>query len=79
MRNIQLPFFVKLKVCTPRFDIKFNFLTSIFFLSAEYDSNFQLVQKQKFKIPDHLMIHDWAFTDTHYIVFANRIKLDIPG
>nr|ADM88552.1 CCD7-like protein [Lotus japonicus] len=49
------------------------------FTFSEYDSNFQLVQKQKFKIPDHLMIHDWAFTDTHYIVFANRIKLDIPG
>lgn len=25
------------------------------------------------------MIHDWAFTDTHYILLGNRIKLDIPG
>ncbi|KAE8691192.1 hypothetical protein F3Y22_tig00110890pilonHSYRG00028 [Hibiscus syriacus] len=30
-------------------------------------------------IPDHLMIHDWiwAFTDTRYILFGNRIKLDV--
>ncbi|KAK4372041.1 hypothetical protein RND71_007425 [Anisodus tanguticus] len=45
----------------------------------EFDSNFQLLQSQEFEIPDHLMIHDWAFTDTHYILFGNRIKLDIPG
>ncbi|XP_020208676.1 carotenoid cleavage dioxygenase 7, chloroplastic [Cajanus cajan] len=49
------------------------------FTFTEYDSNFNVVQKQNFKIPDHLMIHDWAFTDTHYIVFANRIKLDVLG
>lgn len=35
--------------------------------------------KQEFNIPDHLMIHDWAFTETHYILFANRIKLDLAG
>ncbi|KAE9617863.1 putative oxidoreductase [Lupinus albus] len=49
------------------------------FIFSEYDSNFKLVQKQEFKIPDHMMIHDWAFTDTHYIIFANRIKLDVLG
>ncbi|XP_027335341.1 carotenoid cleavage dioxygenase 7, chloroplastic [Abrus precatorius] len=49
------------------------------FTITEYDSNFKVVQKQIFRIPDHLMIHDWAFTDTHYIVFANRIKLDVLG
>nr|XP_007140782.1 hypothetical protein PHAVU_008G141600g [Phaseolus vulgaris]ESW12776.1 hypothetical protein PHAVU_008G141600g [Phaseolus vulgaris] len=49
------------------------------FTFTEYDSNFNVVQKQNFRIPDHLMIHDWAFTDTHYIVFANRIKLDVLG
>lgn len=26
-----------------------------------------------------MMIHDWAFTDTHYILFANRVKLDPIG
>ncbi|KAH7566232.1 hypothetical protein JRO89_XS08G0121900 [Xanthoceras sorbifolium] len=49
------------------------------FTFYEYDSNFKLVQEQEFEIPDHLMIHDWAFTDTHYILFANRIKLDVIG
>ncbi|KAF5446180.1 hypothetical protein F2P56_031826 [Juglans regia] len=45
----------------------------------EFDSNFKLLMKQEFNIPDHLMIHDWAFTETHYILFANRIKLDLAG
>ncbi|KAK1586594.1 hypothetical protein Q3G72_004029 [Acer saccharum] len=49
------------------------------FTFYEFDKNFKMVQKQEFKIPDHLMIHDWAFTDTHYILFANRIKLDVIG
>ncbi|XP_028753454.1 carotenoid cleavage dioxygenase 7, chloroplastic-like [Neltuma alba] len=49
------------------------------FTFSEYDSEFKLVQKQEFKIPDQLMIHDWAFTDSHYIIFANRIKLDVLG
>ncbi|KAK4844190.1 hypothetical protein QYF36_017544 [Acer negundo] len=49
------------------------------FTFYEFDKNFKMVHKQKFKIPDHLMIHDWAFTDTHYILFANRIKLDVIG
>ncbi|KAJ9188507.1 hypothetical protein P3X46_003860 [Hevea brasiliensis] len=49
------------------------------FTFCEYDSDFNLLQRQKFNIPDHLMIHDWAFTDTHYILFANRIKLDVMG
>ncbi|PKA64156.1 Carotenoid cleavage dioxygenase 7, chloroplastic [Apostasia shenzhenica] len=45
----------------------------------EFDSNLELKQKKKFTISDHLMIHDWAFTDNHYILIANRIKLDLPG
>ncbi|KAH7862767.1 hypothetical protein Vadar_009218 [Vaccinium darrowii] len=49
------------------------------FTFYEFDSNFKLVQRREFDIPDHLMIHDWAFTDSHYILFGNRIKLDIPG
>ncbi|TYG40719.1 hypothetical protein ES288_D12G115800v1 [Gossypium darwinii] len=49
------------------------------FTFYELDSNFNLLQKQEFNIPDHLMIHDWAFTDTYYILFGNRIKLDIIG
>ncbi|XP_056174048.1 carotenoid cleavage dioxygenase 7, chloroplastic-like [Syzygium oleosum] len=49
------------------------------FTFYEFDSDFKLLQKKEFNIPDHLMIHDWAFTDTHYILFGNRIKLDISG
>ncbi|KAL3649422.1 Carotenoid cleavage dioxygenase 7, chloroplastic [Castilleja foliolosa] len=49
------------------------------FTFYEFDSNFKLVQSQEFSIPDHLMIHDWAFTDSHYILFGNRIKLDVGG
>lgn len=37
------------------------------------------MQTREFKIDDHLMIHDWAVTDTHYILFANRVKLNPIG
>jgi len=37
------------------------------------------VQRREFVLPDHLMIHDWAFTDSHYVLLGNRIKLDVPG
>ncbi|KAF5775572.1 putative oxidoreductase [Helianthus annuus] len=49
------------------------------FTFYEFDYNFKILQKQEFIIPEHLMIHDWAFTDSHYILFGNRIKLDILG
>ncbi|KAI8545431.1 hypothetical protein RHMOL_Rhmol07G0039000 [Rhododendron molle] len=49
------------------------------FTFYEFDTNFKLVQRREFTIPEHLMIHDWAFTDSHYILFGNRIKLDITG
>ncbi|XP_062226354.1 carotenoid cleavage dioxygenase 7, chloroplastic-like [Phragmites australis] len=49
------------------------------FTFYEFDANFALVQKREFVVPDHLMIHDWTFTDSHYVLLGNRIKLDIPG
>ncbi|KAG5538678.1 hypothetical protein RHGRI_019292 [Rhododendron griersonianum] len=49
------------------------------FTFYEFDTNFKLVQRREFTIPEHLMIHDWGFTDSHYILFGNRIKLDITG
>ncbi|XP_047063832.1 carotenoid cleavage dioxygenase 7, chloroplastic-like [Lolium rigidum] len=49
------------------------------FTFYEFDVGFGLVQKREFVLPAHLMIHDWAFTDSHYVVLGNRIKLDIPG
>jgi 9-cis-beta-carotene 9',10'-cleaving dioxygenase len=54
-------------------------LTGWFHHDAEFDAGFGLVQKREFVLPAHLMIHDWAFTDSHYVVLGNRIKLDIPG
>ena len=47
--------------------------------AAEFDADFALVQRREFVLPDHLMIHDWAFTDSHYVLLGNRIKLDVPG
>lgn len=38
-----------------------------------------LVQKQKFTINDHLLVHDWALTENYYIVVANRVKLNSLG
>nr|CAB3485330.1 unnamed protein product [Digitaria exilis] len=49
------------------------------FTFYEFDADFTLVQKREFVLPDHLMIHDWTFTDKHYVLLGNRIKLDIPG
>lgn len=48
-------------------------------IAAEFDRDFEVVQKRGYRIPDHLMIHDWAFTDTHYIIFGNRIRVDPLG
>ncbi|KAL8140411.1 hypothetical protein V2J09_006432 [Rumex salicifolius] len=45
----------------------------------EFDKDFNLVHKQEFKMSEQLMVHDWGFTDTHYLVFGNRIKLDFSG
>ncbi|KAH9627467.1 hypothetical protein KSS87_006158, partial [Heliosperma pusillum] len=45
----------------------------------EFDSSFKLLHKREFIINAHSMIHDWAFTDTHYIIFTNRVKVDILG
>ncbi|XP_010264426.2 PREDICTED: carotenoid cleavage dioxygenase 7, chloroplastic [Nelumbo nucifera] len=49
------------------------------FTFYEFDLDFKLLQKQEFNIPDHLMIHDWAFTDNYYVAVGNRIKLDVIG
>ncbi|KAL4567193.1 hypothetical protein LXL04_022768 [Taraxacum kok-saghyz] len=49
------------------------------FTFYEFDCNFKMLQKLEFKLQEHLMIHDWAFTDSYYVLFGNRIKLDILG
>lgn len=48
-------------------------------MDAEFDCNFEPKQKKEFVISEHMMIHDWAFTDNHYVLLGNRIKLDVPG
>lgn len=60
-------------------DTEDMFLPNSTFTFYEFDSNFELKQKKEFLIHDQLMIHDWAFTDSHYILTGNRIKLDVPG
>ncbi|KAK9742772.1 hypothetical protein RND81_03G196300 [Saponaria officinalis] len=45
----------------------------------EFDETFKLLNERAFQLSTHTMIHDWGFTDTHYILFANPIKLDILG
>ncbi|CAA2954239.1 carotenoid cleavage dioxygenase 7, chloroplastic [Olea europaea subsp. europaea] len=45
------------------------------FTFYEFDSNFKLLQSQEFIIPDHLMIHDWVFTDSHYILFGSMAAI----
>ncbi|KAI0500969.1 hypothetical protein KFK09_019187 [Dendrobium nobile] len=49
------------------------------FTFYEFDKNFELIQKKKYLISDQLMIHDWAFTDSYYIIMGNRIKTNILG
>ncbi|VFQ94609.1 unnamed protein product [Cuscuta campestris] len=49
------------------------------FTFYEFDATLELVQQEEYNIPDHLMIHDWALTDNFYVLFGNRIKLDLPG
>ena len=51
----------------------------LLYSSLEFDCDFKPIQKREFIISDHLMIHDWAFTDNYYILIGNRIKLDITG
>ncbi|KAG9452202.1 hypothetical protein H6P81_005106 [Aristolochia fimbriata] len=54
------------------------FLPRTTFTFYEYDTSFKLLNKRKFCIPEALMIHDWALTDTHYVIFGNRFKLHVP-
>ncbi|KAL4178675.1 hypothetical protein AMTRI_Chr13g83450 [Amborella trichopoda] len=49
------------------------------FTVYEFDSKFNLLQEKGFEILDHVMIHDWAFTEDHYILVANRVKIDVAG
>ncbi|KAH7687607.1 9-cis-beta-carotene 9'10'-cleaving dioxygenase protein, partial [Dioscorea alata] len=49
------------------------------FTFYEFDGDFELKQRKEFIVEDHLLIHDWGFTDSYYVLMGNRIKLDMPG
>lgn len=48
-------------------------------MNKEFDGDFELKQRKEFIAEDHLLIHDWGFTDSYYVLMGNRIKLDMPG
>ncbi|KAK8944361.1 hypothetical protein KSP39_PZI008362 [Platanthera zijinensis] len=60
-------------------DVEDMFLPNSAFTFYEFDGNFNLKQKKRFLILDKLLIHDWAFTDTYYVLTGNRTKLNAPG
>jgi carotenoid cleavage dioxygenase-like enzyme len=39
----------------------------------------QVVQRNVFTLDEQLMIHDWGLTDNHYVLLANRVKLNSAG
>jgi len=39
----------------------------------------QVVQRNVFTLEEQLMIHDWGLTDNHYVLLANRVKLNSAG
>ncbi|KAJ0970573.1 hypothetical protein J5N97_018532 [Dioscorea zingiberensis] len=49
------------------------------FTFYEFDGDFELKQRKEFSVEDHLLIHDWSFTDSYYVLMGNRIKLDVAG
>ncbi|KAH0456259.1 hypothetical protein IEQ34_014166 [Dendrobium chrysotoxum] len=55
------------------------FLPQTNFTFYEFDNYFELMQKKEFLISDQLLIHDWAFTDSYYIIMGNRTKLNVSG
>lgn len=43
------------------------------------DLSMQVLQRQVFTLNEQTMIHDWGLTDNHYVLLANRVKLNSPG
>jgi carotenoid cleavage dioxygenase-like enzyme len=46
---------------------------------AEMDLSMEVLQRQVFTLNEQTMIHDWGLTDNHYVLLANRVKLNSPG
>jgi carotenoid cleavage dioxygenase-like enzyme len=46
---------------------------------AELNTSMEVVQRNVFTLDEQLMIHDWGLTDNHYVLLANRVKLNSAG
>ncbi|CAM6075974.1 unnamed protein product [Sphagnum tenellum] len=46
------------------------------FTMYELNTSMQVVQRNVFTLDEQLMIHDWGLTDNHYVLLANRVKLN---
>jgi carotenoid cleavage dioxygenase-like enzyme len=46
---------------------------------AELNTSMEVVQRNVFTLHEQLMIHDWGLTDNHYVLLANRVKLNSAG
>lgn len=49
------------------------------FTVYEMDLSMQVVQRKSFTLDEQLMIHDWGLTNNHYVLLANKVKLNSPG
>ncbi|CAK9229429.1 unnamed protein product [Sphagnum troendelagicum] len=46
------------------------------FTMYELNTSMQVVQRNVFTLDEQLVIHDWGLTDNHYVLLANRVKLN---
>ncbi|CAM6075981.1 unnamed protein product, partial [Sphagnum tenellum] len=49
------------------------------FTMYELNTSMEVVQRNVFTLDEQLMIHDWGLTDNHYVLLANRVKLNSAG
>ncbi|CAM6021887.1 unnamed protein product [Sphagnum balticum] len=49
------------------------------FTMYELNTSMQVVKRNVFTLDEQLMIHDWGLTDNHYVLLANRVKLNSAG
>ncbi|CAM6021829.1 unnamed protein product [Sphagnum balticum] len=49
------------------------------FTVYELNTSMEVVQRNVFTLDEQLMIHDWGLTDNHYVLLANRVKLNSAG
>ncbi|KAG0474368.1 hypothetical protein HPP92_014054 [Vanilla planifolia] len=61
------------------FNVEDIFLNQSNLTFCEFDRDFVLKQKKEFLVPAQMMVHDWGFTEDHYILIVNSVKLDLPG